>query len=53
MTNSDLIIMDSILNARVSSYPTDMARIRSICALRASGHVYTIDDYVEEWLEQS
>ena len=47
MTNADLIIMDSILNARVRSYLSDMTRIRSLSALRASGHAYTIDDYVE------
>ena len=47
MTTSDLIIMDAHLTSTVPSYSSDKARLASILARRASGHVYSIDEYVE------
>ena len=47
MNNLDLITMDSYLSANVRSYPDDKARLAGILARRTSGHVYSIDEYVE------
>lgn len=47
MTHLDLITMDRYLTTNVPSYPSDKARLATILARRASGHVFSIDEYVE------
>ena len=47
MTTGDLIIMDAYLTRTLPSYPSDKARLASILARRVSGHIYSIDEYVE------
>ena len=47
MTEVDLIAIETYLMHNVPSYGRDKERLANIAALRNSGHVYTIDEYVE------